>query len=97
LSTGFGGAWIESGTLTVAVTDARSADTVRAAGAQARLVSRSERQLDALKSTLDANSAAAGRVVPGWYDRRLHHPAQRHLPGIELPGQRLRLGAGRSR
>ncbi|MEV4316980.1 S1 family peptidase [Actinocrispum sp. NPDC049592] len=66
LGTSFGGAWIDAGRLTVAVTNPRAADTVRAAGAEARMVSRSERQLDELKSTLDAHSTAAA-LVPGWY------------------------------
>ncbi|CAM3860853.1 S1 family peptidase [Kibdelosporangium persicum] len=67
LPSSFGGAWIDAGTLVVGVTDARAADAVRAAGGQARLVSRTEGHLDAVKSTLDANAAAAPRTVPGWF------------------------------
>nr|WP_042180811.1 S1 family peptidase [Kibdelosporangium sp. MJ126-NF4]CEL14605.1 serine protease precursor [Kibdelosporangium sp. MJ126-NF4]CTQ96766.1 serine protease precursor [Kibdelosporangium sp. MJ126-NF4] len=63
----FGGAWINEGTLVVGVTDSKSADAVRAAGGQARLVGRTEEHLDAVKATLDANSAAAPGTVPGWF------------------------------
>jgi streptogrisin C len=67
LASTFGGAWIDGGNLVVGVTDAKSFDAVRAAGGQARMVSRTERQLDALKSKLDANAKAAPGTVPGWY------------------------------
>jgi streptogrisin C len=67
LNSTFGGVWIDGGQLVVGVTDTKSADAVRAAGGQARMVSRTERQLDALKSKLDANSKAAPGTVPGWY------------------------------
>ncbi|ALG08063.1 S1 family peptidase [Kibdelosporangium phytohabitans] len=63
----FGGAWINEGKLVVGVTDTKSADAVRAAGGQARLVWRTEGQLDAVKSKLDANATAAPKTVPGWF------------------------------
>nr|BFE53152.1 hypothetical protein GCM10017745_65790 [Saccharothrix mutabilis subsp. capreolus] len=57
----FGGAWIDgSGTLQVAVTDA-------AALPGARVVARSERELDALKSKLDGRAAAAPVPAVGWH------------------------------
>ena len=59
----FGGAWIDSsGTLTVGVTDASKVDGVRT-----KPVQRSENDLDAVKSALDANVAEAPKSVPGWY------------------------------
>ncbi|MCE6998807.1 S1 family peptidase [Saccharothrix sp. S26] len=59
----FGGAWIDSsGTLTVGVTGASDVDGVRT-----KVVQRSERDLDAVKSALDANVAKAPKSVPGWY------------------------------
>ncbi|MCE7009760.1 S1 family peptidase [Kibdelosporangium philippinense] len=67
MSATFGGAWIDAGRLVVGVTDSKSADAVRAAGGQARLVFRTEGQLDAVKSKLDANAAMAPSTVPGWY------------------------------
>jgi streptogrisin C len=65
LDGGFGGAWIDSsGTLTVGVT--RPSDVDRS-GVRAQLVQRSEADLDAVKSALDANAARAPKSVPGWY------------------------------
>ncbi|MFD0201473.1 MULTISPECIES: S1 family peptidase [Saccharothrix] len=61
----FGGAWIDSsGTLTVGVTRASDVDQ---GGVRTKLVQRSESDLDAVKSALDANVAKAPRSVPGWY------------------------------
>lgn len=69
LGSSFGGAWFDatSGTLQVAVTDAASAQTVKAQGAQARRVALSQAQLDAYKADLDANRAAAPDSLPGWF------------------------------
>ena len=59
----FGGAWIDSsGTLTVGVTGASDVDGVRT-----QRVQRSESDLDAVKSALDAKVAGAPKSVPGWY------------------------------
>ncbi len=65
----FGGAYIDpTGTrLVVAITDPARAAEVRRAGAEARVVSRSEQTLDSLKARLDTNLAAAPRTVTGWY------------------------------
>ncbi len=66
LDTRFGGAWIDaSGTLTVGVTT--QADLDQVGRGRGRLVQRSERDLDAVKSTLDRNVARAPQSVPGWY------------------------------
>ncbi|AGS71215.1 carbohydrate-binding protein [Streptomyces collinus] len=67
----FAGAWVrgaESGTLTVATTDARDAAAIRARGARAVVVRHSLASLDAAKGRLDR---AAGRHAttdtPVWY------------------------------
>ncbi|MFF1465678.1 S1 family peptidase [Streptomyces sp. NPDC058330] len=63
----FGGAWFDagSGKLTVAVTDDESARSVRATGAQTRLVTHTARQLDAAKARIDALTAPRG--VSSWH------------------------------
>ncbi|MEV0805974.1 ricin-type beta-trefoil lectin domain protein [Micromonospora sp. NPDC050200] len=66
----FAGAWIPSGAsrLTVAVTDPAAAAKVRAAGADATVVKRSEADLTRSRRTLDAHAADATRsAVRGWY------------------------------
>ncbi|WPB74506.1 ricin-type beta-trefoil lectin domain protein [Archangium violaceum] len=69
LSTTFGGAWLgqDGSTLIVGVTDEASARYVRGLGAEPRLVARSEKQLDKVKSTLDRNAKRADRTIHGWY------------------------------
>ncbi|BBH64279.1 hypothetical protein ACTI_09640 [Actinoplanes sp. OR16] len=64
----FGGAWLaEDGTtLKVAVTDSDAAAVVKKAGAVPVLVKRSEADLDAVKTKLDAAAAEAADVT-GWY------------------------------
>jgi streptogrisin C len=64
----YGGAWLakDGTTLKVAVTDVDAAEKVRAAGAQAVLVERSEQALDTAKEKLDAARSASGDLV-GWY------------------------------
>lgn len=65
----FAGSWFDSsaGKLVVAVTDASRIGQVHAAGATARVVSRSVAQLDAQKSALDGAEATAPQSVTGWY------------------------------
>ncbi|WP_329108814.1 S1 family peptidase [Micromonospora sp. NBC_01699] len=64
----FGGAWLADGSqVVVAVTDAAAAERVRAAGAQPKVVARSEAALTAIKDTLDAKESAAPKSVTGWY------------------------------
>lgn len=64
----FGGAWLASDgtTLKVAVTDSAAASVVKAAGAVPVLVKRSEAELDAAKTKLDAAGTKANGLT-GWY------------------------------
>jgi streptogrisin C len=64
----FGGAWIASDgtTLKVAVTDSGAAAVVKKAGAVPVMVKRSEADLDAAKSKLDAKVRSASGLT-GWY------------------------------
>ncbi|MFC7535161.1 ricin-type beta-trefoil lectin domain protein [Actinoplanes sp. GCM10030250] len=68
LGSGFGGAWIPSGAsrLTVAVTDAADAATVREEGAVPKIVKRSESSLAAARAKLDRNSARAAKSIRSW-------------------------------
>ncbi|MEU6251592.1 S1 family peptidase [Streptomyces sp. NPDC047043] len=63
----YGGSWFDagSGRLTVAVTRSASTQTVRATGADVRLVKHSAKQLDAAKVRLDKLNAPAG--VSSWH------------------------------
>ncbi|MEU1280778.1 S1 family peptidase [Streptomyces sp. NPDC005805] len=63
----YGGSWFDadSGKLTVAVTDSRTAAAVRATGADTRLVQHSERTLDRTKDAIDKLSAPRG--VSSWH------------------------------
>ncbi|AGZ44908.1 ricin-type beta-trefoil lectin domain protein [Actinoplanes friuliensis] len=66
----FAGAWIPSGSerLTVAVTDPKAAATVRAEGAEVKIVDRSAGDLEAARQRLDKNAAEAkGTAIRGWY------------------------------
>lgn len=65
----FGGAYFDAVTsqLVVGVTDAGKIGTVQASGAKAVTVSRSEQQLDAVKSRLDEQVALAPKTLTGWY------------------------------
>ncbi|HKS49211.1 MAG TPA: S1 family peptidase [Amycolatopsis sp.] len=65
----FGGAYFDAVTsqLVVGVTDAGKIGTVQASGAKAVTVSRSEQQLDAVKSRLDEQVAQAPKTLTGWY------------------------------
>jgi streptogrisin C len=70
LGAAFAGAWLTDGAaqFVVAITDARQAAKVTAAGATPKVVSRSESGLDAVKTRLDAAAAnAPAASVPGWY------------------------------
>jgi streptogrisin C len=69
LGDGYGGAWLtpDASQVVVAVTDERMAAKVRAAGAQPKVVARSEADLDAVKATLDRNAGAAPGSVAGWH------------------------------
>ncbi|MEV1289080.1 ricin-type beta-trefoil lectin domain protein [Micromonospora sp. NPDC049679] len=65
----FGGAWLtaDGSRLVVATTDPARAETVRAAGAEPRVVAHSERQLDAAKTALDRTARRATTGVHAWY------------------------------
>ena len=67
LGAAFGGAYLnaDATTFTVNVTNAAAAAKVRGMGATPRLVDRSERELNAVKTRLDA--ASAPRSVAGWH------------------------------
>ncbi|RKT55121.1 S1 family peptidase [Saccharothrix australiensis] len=81
-----GGSWFdaERGTLVVAVTDSRAAATVRAGGAEPRLVTRGESTLVAVKGRLDAAASAAPASVPGWrIDPAANSVLVKHAPGAE--------------
>jgi streptogrisin C len=63
----FGGAYLTaSGSFVVNVTSSARAQEVTAAGATAKVVSRSEASLDAVKASLDRTGALASSVA-GWY------------------------------
>ncbi|WP_406730357.1 S1 family peptidase [Streptomyces sp. NBC_01794] len=65
--TSFGGSWFDvgSGKLTVAVTNGKRADAVRATGASVRLVTHSAQHLESAKKKIDKLSAPAG--VSSWH------------------------------
>ncbi|MEV4388380.1 ricin-type beta-trefoil lectin domain protein [Micromonospora sp. NPDC049580] len=63
----YAGAWVDGTELLVGVTRAADAAAVRAAGATPRVVTRSERQLNATKSALDSVAADAADAVRTWY------------------------------
>jgi streptogrisin C len=69
LGDAYGGAYLnaDATTFTVTVTSAAAAVKVRATGATAKLVTRSEAALDKLKAKLDARSAAAPATIAGWH------------------------------
>jgi streptogrisin C len=65
----YGGAWLDADAtqLTVALTNPDRADAVRAAGAEPKPVTRSARQLEAVKHNLDRRASQATASIPGWY------------------------------
>lgn len=65
----YAGAWLNTTgeKLTIAVTDPSAAATVRATGAEAKVVTRSAAELDAVKAGLDRRATSAGDDVSGWY------------------------------
>ncbi|MGX6608362.1 ricin-type beta-trefoil lectin domain protein [Micromonosporaceae bacterium Da 78-11] len=69
LGKAYAGAWIPAGAsrLTVAVTSQADAAKVRAEGADAKVVARSESSLTAARAKLDKNSAKAGGKIHSWY------------------------------
>lgn len=69
LKDSFGGSYYDAklGKLVVGVTDAATIGTVRAAGAEARLVDDSIAELDAAAARLDHAESQAPDAVTGWY------------------------------
>ncbi|MGI5499040.1 alpha-lytic protease prodomain-containing protein [Lentzea sp. CA-135723] len=69
LGPAYAGSWLDGTghTLTVAVTDAALAGTVRARGASVTTAKHSASALDSAKIKLDAKATAAPAAVPGWY------------------------------
>jgi streptogrisin C len=64
----YGGAWLTNeGRLVVGVTSADRAAEVRSAGAEPKLVTRSARQLETMRTLLDGRAARAARGVHSWY------------------------------
>jgi streptogrisin C len=65
----FAGAWLkpDGSQLVVNVTDATAAAKVKAAGAEAKIVSTSEADLDRIKQGLDQHAKQAGQQIAGWY------------------------------
>jgi streptogrisin C len=98
LGAAFAGAWIPSGatTLTVAVTDAKSEATVRAAGATPALVARSAADLARSRTALDRNAKkAAAAAVRGWYvDTRANRVVVLAKPGATAAAQAFAQASG---
>jgi streptogrisin C len=68
LGSQFAGAWLEDGaSLVVATTDASQVDEIRSAGAEARVVSRSLAQLEAVKAGLDNVIARPAPSIHTWH------------------------------
>ncbi|MBB5872030.1 streptogrisin C [Allocatelliglobosispora scoriae] len=68
IGSGYGGAWVTTaGRLTVGVTSATAAKLAQQAGADTKLVARSEAQLAMIQSTLDSRAAKAPKAVTGWH------------------------------
>lgn len=63
----YAGGWLADGKLVVGVTSPAAASSVRAHGATARVVARSEKALDTVRFSLDRNKSRAPKTVPGWY------------------------------
>ncbi|GAB1642440.1 S1 family peptidase [Krasilnikovia sp. MM14-A1259] len=91
------GSWLTDGgmTLNVAVTDPAMAARAQAAGANAKVVSRSASQLDTAKRALDAAATRADRALPGWYvDVATNKIAVQALPGDAAQAKDLAEQAG---
>ena len=97
LGEAFGGSWfdIESGTLTVAVTDSSAADEVTAAGAEAEVVENGQDGLDAMIADLNAEGAELSEGIAGWYpDLRQDSVVITALEGEEAAAEEFAQAAG---
>ncbi|MEU4689103.1 ricin-type beta-trefoil lectin domain protein [Actinoplanes sp. NPDC023714] len=91
----FAGAWIPEGAtrLTVAVTNAADAATVRAEGAVPKIVARAGRDLDAAKAKLDRRKAPD--VVHGWFvDPASNSVVVSAAPGAEAAARAFAKASG---
>ncbi|MGX6601678.1 ricin-type beta-trefoil lectin domain protein [Micromonosporaceae bacterium Da 78-11] len=92
LGTTFGGAWIPQGStrLTVGVTSEADAVKVRAEGADAKIVKRSESSLTAARAKLDKNSAKANNKIHSWYvDPAANTVVVTAAPGAEAAARKF--------
>ncbi|WP_250033178.1 ricin-type beta-trefoil lectin domain protein [Paractinoplanes maris] len=98
LGSAFAGAWIPEGSerLTVAVTDASAAASVRAEGADPRVVAHSGGDLASTRTALDKRaSRARASVVRGWYvDTPNNRVVVMAAPGSEKSAREFAAGAG---
>ncbi|MFI5836668.1 ricin-type beta-trefoil lectin domain protein [Micromonospora sp. NPDC051300] len=98
LGTRYAGSWLDAGgPLTVAVTDASAAATVRAEGARPRLVARTLNTLTAARTTLDrrARSHPPGTAVRSWHvDAAANQVVVRVAPGQERAARSFVGGSG---
>ncbi|SCG36130.1 S1 family peptidase [Micromonospora inositola] len=93
----YGGSWLsaDGSQLMVAVADPARADRVRAAGAVPKPVDRGVRELDAVKSRLDAAGGQASPDVSGWYvDVATNSVVVLAWPGAEAAGRRFAEASG---
>ncbi|WP_067826696.1 S1 family peptidase [Actinomadura kijaniata] len=63
----FAGAYVTGGKVVVATTDAAETAKIRAAGAEPKVVERTERTLASVQGTLNKNSRRAAKSVTAWY------------------------------
>ncbi|MDA2808148.1 S1 family peptidase [Nocardiopsis suaedae] len=97
LGEAFGGSWfdIETGTLTVAVTDSSVADEVTAAGAEAEVVDNGQDELDAMIADLNSEGAELSEGIAGWYpDIRQDSVVITALEGEEAAAKEFAQAAG---
>jgi streptogrisin C len=97
LGTRYGGAWLaaDGTTLMIAVTDEAAAAKVRAAGAEPKLVTWGEPQLDTLKSKMDRNAARSGDGIVGWHvDPATNRVVVTTRPGAETAARSFATASG---
>lgn len=93
----WGGAWLsaDAGQLTVAVTDPALAESIRAAGAEPKVVTRSAAELDAVKQQLDERAGAATPDLAGWYvDMATNAVVVLAQPGAQDAARSFAAGSG---
>ncbi|HEY8372543.1 MAG TPA: S1 family peptidase [Pseudonocardiaceae bacterium] len=97
LGAAFGGAHFDAakGKLVVGITDLSVADKVRKAGAEPKLVSRSEAQLDSIKSKLDSVTSVPAGVTGSYVDVTTNSIVITVRPGATEAGKALAAAAGK--